>query len=64
MKIYKTHLEKEYYILTPRNVAGELTKGIQVSFPDDLEIETFKDFKEFKNRCNELGIEIEGLINN
>lgn len=62
MKNYKTDLEKEYYILTPRNIGGELTKGIQVSYNDSLEIETFDNFEDYELRCNELGIEIEQLI--
>ena len=41
MKIYRTELEKEYYILTPINIGGELTQGIQVSYSEELEIETF-----------------------
>ena len=61
MKIYRTELEKEYYILTPRNIGGELTQGIQVSYSDELEIETFANFEDYELRCNELGIEIEEL---
>ena len=62
MRIYKTELEKEYYILTPINIGGELTKGLKVSYPNDFEIETFTNFEDYKLRCNELGIEIEQLI--
>ena len=62
MKVYKTDLEKEYYILTPRNIGGELTQGIQVSYHDSLEIETFDNLEDYEARCNELGIEIEELL--
>ena len=61
MKVYKTELEKEYYILTPRNIGGELTQGIQVSYSDALEIETFVTEEDYLLRCNELGIEIETI---
>lgn len=61
MKIYKTELEKEYYILTPRNIGGELTQGLQVSYNDSLEIETFVNFEDYEARCNELGIEIDEI---
>ena len=61
MKVYKTELEKEYYILTPRNIGGELTQGIQVSYSDELEIETFANEEDYLLRCIELGIEIETI---
>ena len=61
MKVYKTELEKEYYILTPRNIGGELTQGIQVSYSDELEIETFINEEDYLLRCIELGIEIEEI---
>ena len=61
MKVYKTELEKEYYILTPRNIGGELTQGIQVSYSDELQIETFINEEDYITRCDELGIEIEEL---
>ena len=61
MKIYRTELEKEYYILTPINIGGELTQGIQVSYSEELEIETFANFEDYGLRCNELGIEIEEI---
>jgi hypothetical protein len=58
MKIYKTELEKEWYILTPRNIGGEITEGIQVSYNDSLSIETFDNKEDYITRCIELGIEI------
>ena len=61
MKVYKTDLEKEYYILTPRNIGGELTQGIQVSYSDALEIETFANEEDYLLKCIELGIEIEEI---
>jgi len=61
MKVYKTELEKEYYILTPRNIGGKLTQDVQVSYNDSLEIETFDNLEDYENRCIELGIEIETI---
>jgi hypothetical protein len=61
MKIYKTELEEEYYILTPRNIGGELTQGIQVSYPDELGIETFSNLEDYESRCLELGIKIDEI---
>lgn len=61
MKNYKTDLEKEYYILTPRNIGGELTQGIQVSYHDSLEIETFDNELDYLIRCEDLGIKIDEI---
>jgi len=58
MKIYKSELEKEWYIITPTNVGGEICKCVQVSYNDSLEIETFINEEDYITRCEELGIEI------
>lgn len=60
MQEFTTELEKEYYILTPINVGGELTnKGEKLHFKDGLKIETFIDKEDYTSRCEELGIENE-----
>ena len=58
MKIHKAELAKEWYILTPINQGGELTKGLQVSYNDSLDVEPFTTELDYLVRCEELGIEI------
>ena len=59
MQEFTTELEKEWYILTPINVGGEISNGGEkVHFKDGLTIETFDNLEDYEDRCNELGIEL------
>ena len=59
MQEFTTELEKEWYILTPINVGGEISNGGEkVHFKDGLNIETFDNLEDYEDRCDELGIEL------
>ena len=53
---YKPVLEKEYYILMPNKIPGELLRGQELGYSLQAYINVFSTEEEYLNKCKELAI--------
>ena len=63
MKNFKTDKTKEWYILTPANAHGFISKTSRGLFYNEInDIETFDNEEDYLAKINELGLVIDELI--